>query len=438
MKICVIGTGYVGLVVGAGFSETGNIVRCVDVDKNKIDLLQSGNIPIYEPGLLSLVNANTSSNRLFFSTDVPEAIRWSEVIFLCVGTPEKKDGSADLSSIVETASIIAENINHYKVIVCKSTVPVGTNELITSIIKEKSKSSFAVVSNPEFLKEGDAVNDFMKPDRVVIGTNDDNAKRIMHQLYLPLQRTNERIIFMDPRSAELTKYISNAYLATRITFINEMANICDSLGADIASVRMGAGSDSRIGLKYFYPGCGYGGSCFPKDVQALIHMARNANAKSLLLEIVDQLNDKQKLVPFEKLRNHYNNDLKDRRIAVWGLSFKPETDDIREAPSISIISSLLSSGSIVLAYDPIAIDSFKREFGSSINYCLDQYAAVENADALIITTEWKQFRSPDFKKLLTLMNHPVIIDGRNIWSGYDLKDQGFIYYGIGLDCRVSS
>jgi len=432
MKICVIGTGYVGLVAGAGFADTGNNVCCVDIDQNKIDLLNKGTIPIFEPGLEQLVAGNMEAGRLSFSTQIGDAVRESEVIFLAVGTPEKEDGSADLSYVRNAAATIGENLDSYKVIVCKSTVPVGTNEMIMEVISSISDMEFTVVSNPEFLKEGDAVNDFMKPDRVIIGTMDERARRIMKRLYKPLQRTKERIIFMDPRSAELTKYVANAYLATRITFVNEVANLCDLLGADVSKVRIGAGTDSRIGLRYFFPGCGYGGSCFPKDVQALMHTARSVGMKLEILETVDRINELQKLVPFVKLKKHFNNDFAGKRVALWGLSFKPETDDIREAPAVSITEELLKEGASVNVYDPVSVENFREVFGNRITYCFEQYETVRDVDALIVVTEWKELRSPDFDRLKSLMRTPVIVDGRNVYADYGLEDEGFSYYGIGL------
>lgn len=432
MKICVVGTGYVGLVAGAGFANSGNHVVCCDVDREKIEMLRRSEIPIYEPGLDDLVENNVQGGRLSFSSDVPGSIAGSEVIFLAVGTPQGADGRADLGAVLDVARTVAQNIRDYTIVVLKSTVPVGTNERVTRVIARLTDVPFAVVSNPEFLKEGDSVNDFMKPDRVIIGTDDDRAFDVMRRLYLPFQRRVERILRMDPRSAELTKYVSNAYLATRISFINEMAVLCEHLGCDITRVRRGAGADSRIGTHFFYPGVGYGGSCFPKDVKALMSTADDAGLPLEIISAVDRVNNRQKQLAFAKLRKLMGDDLSETSVAIWGLAFKPRTDDIREAPSVSLIRSLLEDGVRVRVHDPAAMEKVKAEFGGDLTYCKEAYEAVEGASALCVMTEWQEYRSPDADRLSSLMVPPrILIDGRNLYRDHGLSEKGIQVHGIG-------
>lgn len=435
MKITVIGSGYVGLVAGAGFAMTGNNVRNVDKDETKISKLNAGEIPIFEPGLDVLVSRNVKEGRLTFATDVSEAIAWAKVIFIAVGTPSAEDGSADLSAVDAVAKAIGDSIDGYTVVVLKSTVPIGTNERVTKIIGERTKEPFAVVSNPEFLKEGDAVSDFMKPDRVVLGTNDPEAREIMRRLYLPLQRTGERIYLMDPRSAEVVKYVSNAYLATRISFINEVANLCERVGADMASVRRAVGADKRIGPKYLFPSCGYGGSCFPKDVQALLYTSKEYGFDFKILTATHDANERQKRVMQAKLESHFG-DLKGKIIAIWGLAFKAETDDVRESAAIVLAQGLVEAGARVRAHDPEAIETAKVILGDSIEYCDRADDCVNGAHALAVCTEWQQYRSPDFDHLAEVMQEKVIIDGRNIYSSYELDQLGWAYYGIGVGLSV--
>ena len=436
MKITVIGSGYVGLVAGAGFAMTGNTVRNVDKDETKISKLNEGEIPIFEPGLEDLVQRNVKEGRLSFSTKVSEAISWAKVIFIAVGTPSADDGSADLSAVDAVASVIGENIDGYTVIVLKSTVPIGTNERVTKIISQKTSERFAVVSNPEFLKEGDAVSDFMKPDRVVLGTNDSEAREIMRLLYLPFQRTGERIYFMEPRSAEVVKYVSNAYLATRISFINEVANLCERVGANMGAVRKAVGADQRIGPRYLFPSCGYGGSCFPKDVQALLYTATDYDFDFMLLKATHLANERQKRVMLSKLEQHFDGDLSGKTIAIWGLAFKAETDDVRESAALVLAQGLVDAGATVRAHDPEAIETTKEILGDSIEYCERPGDCVEGAHALAICTEWQQYRSPDFEHLAGVMKEQVIVDGRNLYASYELEKMGWSYYGIGVGLSV--
>lgn len=435
MKITVIGTGYVGLVSGACFSEVGVNVTCVDIDADKINGLQNGIIPIYEPGLKEIVEKNIQAGRLHFSTSLTECLPDTEIIFLAVGTPPLADGSADLSYIVEVAKTIGKNICKYVLVVNKSTVPVGTarsiKEIISSELKARgSKAGFDVASNPEFLKEGSAIKDFMSPDRVIVGTDSEKAKELMDRLYRPFMLNNYRVIHMDIPSAEMTKYASNAMLATRISFMNDIANLCNKVGADVHLVRKGMGSDNRIGNKFLYPGVGYGGSCFPKDVKALINTARGHGYRMRVLEAVEEVNETQKGVLFEKLLSHYNNDIRGMKIAVWGISFKPETDDIREAPSLVIIDLIKKAGGIVSVYDPVALEELRKQKNPDVIYARDMYEACIDASALMLVTEWKEFRIPSWPALKKLMKEPVICDGRNIYDREELKNEGFIHYWI--------
>ena len=437
MKITVIGSGYVGLVAGAGFAMTGNTVRNVDMDEAKIGRLNAGEIPIFEPGLDVLVQRNVKEGRLSFSTDVSGAISWAKVIFIAVGTPSSADGSADLSAVDAVAREIGDNIKGFTVVVIKSTVPIGTNERVTRIIGERTKERFAVVSNPEFLKEGDAVSDFMKPDRVVLGTNDADARETMRRLYLPLQRTGERIYLMDPRSAEVVKYVSNAYLATRISFINEVANLCERVGADMSSVRRAVGADHRIGPRYMFPSCGYGGSCFPKDVQALLHTSKEYDFDFMLLAATHAANERQKTVMQAKLAQHFDGDLKGKTVAIWGLAFKAETDDVRESAALVLAKGLVEAGVTVRVHDPEAMDTARAVLGDSVEYCERPTDCVEGAHALAVCTEWQQYRSPDFEHLAEVMAEMVIIDGRNLYAAYDLVADGWAYYGSGVGLSVA-
>ena len=417
MKVCVIGSGYVGLVAGAGFAEIGHEVKCVDIDANKVAEMNKGEVPIYEPGLDELFIRNRAAGRLSFSTEVGAGVKWADVVLIAVGTPEKDDGSADLSYVLAAAKTIAENMEGYTVVACKSTVPVGTNQKVTETIAAHTDQEFAVVSNPEFLREGEAIEDFMHPPRVVIGTTDSRAEHIMRSLYAPLYGyydAQERIICMDPRSAEVTKYVANAFLATRITFINEMANLCETVGADILKVRKGAGTDPRIGQYYFDPGCGYGGSCFPKDVQALLRTAKAHHHTLKVLEAVDSANDEQKLIPYKKVKDKLGGNLKGKTVAVWGLAFKSETDDIRESPAIYIISSLLADGAAVRVHDPIAMPNFKRLITDKPVFCENMYDAADGADALLIITGWSAYRDADLHTVATRLKGNLLIDGRNI------------------------
>jgi UDPglucose 6-dehydrogenase len=436
MKITVVGSGYVGLVTGACFAESGVNVVCVDNNNDKIIKLNNGSVPIYEPGLESIIKRNVEKKRLSFTTKILEGIEGSEVIFIAVGTPPGEDGSADLKHVLEVAAEIGRVLMNHIVVVTKSTVPVGTSEKIRTAIQQelnlrKSAVKFDMASNPEFLKEGAAVEDFLKPERIVIGIDNEMAAEIMKRLYMPFVLNNHPILFMDIPSAEITKYAANAMLATRISFINEIANLCDILGADINHVRKGIGSDSRIGSKFIYPGTGYGGSCFPKDVKAIIKTASDNGYDLKVISAVEKANEYQKSVIFNKITGHFKNNLKNKIISIWGLSFKPKTDDVREASSLNLIEKLLDAGAIVRAYDPAAIDEAKKELGNRITYATDQYEALKKADALALMTEWSEFHLPDFNRMSELMNEKVIFDGRNIYDPAEIKRMGFKYYGIG-------
>ena len=438
MNIGIIGSGYVGLVAAACFSEMGNEVTCVDVDEKKISNLKNGIIPIYEPGLESLVKNNQSKKRLLFTTNINDALSNSEIIFIAVGTPMGDDGSADLQYVLNVAESIGNNMSHHLIVVDKSTVPVGTADKVRNVIqdclrKRNSELTFDVVSNPEFLKEGAAIKDFMHPDRVVVGSNNEESFDKMKELYSPFTVSSDRFISMDIRSAEMTKYAANAMLATKISFINEISNICERVGADVNHVRKGIGSDSRIGYKFIYPGCGYGGSCFPKDVKALINISSTVNYSPNLITAVEKVNDQQKQILFSKVKNHFGENLSDLKFAIWGLSFKPETDDMREAPSIPLINSLLSSGATVNAYDPQAINEAKFYLKDlDVKYFDSKYDVLVDVDALILVTEWKEFRSPDFERMLNHMRGNVFIDGRNQFNKEKMLSNGFNYFQIGV------
>ena len=430
-KIAVIGTGYVGLVTGTCFAEMGNNVTCIDIDAAKVEKMKQGVIPIFEPNLDLLFERNIQSKRLKFTTSLTEGIQDTQIIFLALPTPPGEDGSADLSYILGVADQLGKIIQDYKVIVDKSTVPVGTAEKVHNAIAANTKTDFSVVSNPEFLREGFAVNDFMKPDRVVIGTSDDRAKKIMESLYRPFVRQGNPIYFMDEKSAELTKYAANSFLATKITFMNEIANFCELVGADVDKVRIGIGSDNRIGKRFLFPGIGYGGSCFPKDVQALVKSGKDYKFDFQILNAVMKVNEEQKIVLFPKIKNFFRGDLKGKKIAIWGLAFKPDTDDIREAPALYMIESLLHEGAEVSAFDPEAMSNVKSIIGEKINYAENEYLALENADALLICTEWGIFRNPDFNRIKSLMNDAVIFDGRNLFEMDEMNERGFYYASIG-------
>ncbi|MBI1225415.1 MAG: nucleotide sugar dehydrogenase [Bacteroidetes bacterium] len=432
MNIAVVGTGYVGLVTGTCFAETGNQVICVDIDENKVKRMQNGEIPIYEPGLDVIFDRNTKQGRLTFTTNLAEGIKDAEVIFLALPTPPGEDGSADLKYILGVAKDLSKIITDYKVIIDKSTVPVGTAEKVHAILAEGlSKDLFDVVSNPEFLREGVAVEDFMKPDRVVIGTQSDRARKVMKNLYEPFVRQGNPIYFMDERSAEMTKYAANSYLATRISFMNEIANLCEKLGANVDAVRVGMGSDSRIGKRFLFPGVGYGGSCFPKDVQALAKTAQENSYDFKILEAVMGVNTLQKHRLTEKIKAYFNNDLKGKTIALWGLAFKPNTDDIREAPALYLIDDLIAAGATVKAFDPEAMSNVKAQYNGQVNMAADQYEALIGADALAIVTEWSVFRTPSYEVMKQLLKQPVIFDGRNLYDVEAMQDKGFYYDSIG-------
>lgn len=436
MKISVVGTGYVGLVSGTCFAETGITVTCVDVNQSKIDQLNKGIIPIYEPGLEDMVKRNVEKERLFFSTSLQESMTGAEVIFIAVGTPPDEDGSADLKHVLAVASEIGRYITEYTVVVNKSTVPVGTAHKVKTAIKAEIEKrgidvAFDVASNPEFLKEGNAIDDFLKPDRIVIGTESEQAEKIMGKLYKPFVLNGHPIIFMDLFSSELTKYAANAMLATKISFMNDIANLCEIVGADVNLVRKGIGSDSRIGNKFIYPGAGYGGSCFPKDVKALIKTAQDNSYSLEILKSVENVNDRQKLVVYHKVKDFFNGSLKGKKIAIWGLSFKPNTDDMREAPSVVIISNLLKDGATVSAYDPVSVEEAKHILGNTIHYANSPYEATQNADALILITEWTEFRIINYRELEKTMNQKVIFDGRNIYEPEEMKEKGYVYFSIG-------
>ncbi|MCD7781838.1 MAG: UDP-glucose/GDP-mannose dehydrogenase family protein [Methanosphaera sp.] len=438
MNITIIGTGYVGLVTGTCFSEMGNNVYCVDVIEEKIEQLKKGIVPIYEPGLEELIKTNYEKENLHFTTDLSKGLEHSEICFIAVGTPMGEDGSADLQYVKQVASQIGQIVTHDIIVVDKSTVPVGTATIVNDIINEELEKrglnyKITVVSNPEFLKEGNAVNDFMRPERVVIGTNDKETEEYLRQLYDPFTKNHERMIVMDVASAEMTKYASNSMLANRISFMNEMANICDLVGANISNVRKGMGSDSRIGHSFLYPGCGYGGSCFPKDVTALIKTATDNGYDPRLLRSVEEVNNKQKHYIVNKIKSVLGEDLSEYTFAIWGLAFKPETDDMREAPSIIIIKELLDAGAKINAYDPKAMNVAKEFYFKDldINYCNNKYDAIENADAIVLITEWKEFRSPDFNRMNGLLKNNIIFDGRNQYSKKSMKKIGFEYYAVG-------
>lgn len=431
MKIAVVGTGYVGLVTGTCFAETGNHVTCIDIDTEKVNKLNSGQITIYEPGLEKLFERNRKEGRLFFTTSLEEGIKDAVIIFLALPTPPGEDGSADLKYVLGVADDLGRILKDYKVIVDKSTVPVGTAEKVRSAIAKNAKVEFDVVSNPEFLREGVAVEDFMKPDRVVIGTSSEKAKKVMGNLYAPFVRQGNPIIFMDEASAELTKYAANAFLATKITFMNEIAQLCEKLGADVDMVRRGIGSDDRIGKRFLFPGIGYGGSCFPKDVQALARSADDVNYDFQILDAVMEVNEKQKLHLIPHINKFFKNSLKGKRFALWGLAFKPNTDDIREAPALYIIEELLKAGASVSAFDPEAMANVKKTIGDKISYANSQYEALQNADALIIATEWSEFRTPDFEKIAASLNNKAIFDGRNLFELERMKELGFYYVSVG-------
>jgi UDPglucose 6-dehydrogenase len=430
MRIAVVGTGYVGLVAGACFAESGNDVICVDKDQKKIDTLNAGQMPIYEPGLEEIVRRNRQEARLSFTTDLPEAVRTSEVVFIAVGTPQGEDGSADLTHVLGVAREIARAMNGYKVIVDKSTVPVGTSQKVRKVVSAETTQPFSVVSNPEFLKQGAAIEDFMKPDRVVIGAEDKRAEEIMLELYSPFTRTGAPIMVMDCASAELAKYAANAMLATRISFMNEVANVCELVGADVDHVRKAIGSDRRIGTSFLFPGVGYGGSCFPKDVQAMMRFASEKDYQFKILDAVETVNHCQKTRLFAKMRAHFG-DMAGKTVGVWGLAFKPRTDDMREAPSIPLINALVDAGATVRAYDPEATKVAKGIFGDRITFTNNNYDVLTGADCLAIVTEWNEFRRPDFPRMKALMNEPIVFDGRNLFTPEQMKQHGFTYYSIG-------
>lgn len=438
MKIAIVGTGYVGLVTGTCFAEMGTEVFCIDIDHNKIDKLKNGIIPIFEPGLDEMVERNHKAGRLNFTTDLSSILNEVDIVFSAVGTPPDEDGSADLKYVLDVARTIGQELNKYMVIVTKSTVPVGTAKLIKKTIQNEldkrglTDLKFDVASNPEFLKEGAAITDFMQPDRVVVGVESEEAKQLMERLYKPFTLNNYRIIYTDIPSAEMIKYAANAMLATRISFMNDIANMCEIVGADINMVRKGIGADVRIGSKFLYAGCGYGGSCFPKDVKALIHTAENLGYEMKILEAVEEVNESQKKILFEKLMKYYDNDIKGKTIAVWGLAFKPKTDDMREAPSLVIIDKILEAGGKVKAYDPVAMEEAERILGDSITYAKDIYDATLEADAILMVTEWNEFRLPTWEVIKKTMNKPVVFDGRNIYNKQEMNEIGFDYFGIGI------
>lgn len=431
MQICVIGTGYVGLVAGTCLADMGNDVICVDNDSNKLEQLKKGIIPIYEPGLEELIKANVIENRLSFTDDIKFAVQKSDVCFIAVGTPQSEDGSADLQYVKDVAQSIAKAMNGYKVIVNKSTVPVGTAEKVTAIIKKYYNGDFDVVSNPEFLKQGAAIEDFLKPDRVVIGSNSLRATSIMQEVYAPFFRTASRFVIMDVKSAEMTKYAANSFLALKISYANEIANICEAVGADAEMVRNGMCSDKRIGTQFLFPGLGYGGSCFPKDVKALLKTAKDHNCEHRLLDAANEVNKEQRIVFVNKILKRFGMDLSGKTFAVWGLAFKPKTNDMRMAPAITIINELLKRGAKIRAFDPKAIDYARGLWGESIYYAKNSYDALENADAMLLLTEWNEFRRPDFDKIKTLLKHPIIFDGRNQYEAERMIQRGFEYFCIG-------
>ena len=441
MKIAVVGTGYVGLVTGTCFSEVGIDVTCIDIDARKIENLRNGILPIYEPGLEEMVLRNAKKDRLSFSTDLASSVQGCDVAFIAVGTPPGEDGSADLKYVLAVARSIGQNMQDYMVVVTKSTVPVGTARKVRQAIEAELEMRgvdipFDVASNPEFLKEGAAIEDFLKPDRIVVGVSSERAEEVMTKLYKPFLMNGHPLIFMDVPSAEMTKYAANAMLATKISFMNDIANLCEIMGADVNMVRKGIGSDVRIGNKFIYPGIGYGGSCFPKDVKALIKKATENGYEMQVLKAVESVNENQKSVLFNKIKKHFNGDLAGKTFAVWGLSFKPKTDDMREAPSLVIINKLLEEGAQVRAYDPVAMKEAEHTLGDSIYYGKDEYEALIDADALLLVTEWPEFKAPNFNVVGKLMKDKVVFDGRNIYDAAELRDKGFIYYGIGVKQNV--
>lgn len=438
MKIAVVGTGYVGLVTGTCFSEMGTDVYCVDIDQKKIENLKNGVIPIFEPGLDEMVERNVKANRLHFTTDLPSILNDMDIVFSAVGTPPDEDGSADLRYVLEVARTIGRNLDKHIVVVTKSTVPVGTAKLVKQAIQEeldkrgKNEIAFDVASNPEFLKEGAAIADFMAPDRVVVGVENGRAKALMEKLYKPFTLNNYRIIYTDIPSAEMIKYAANAMLATRISFMNEIANLCEIVGADVGMVRKGIGADARIGAKFLYAGTGYGGSCFPKDVKALIKTGKKNGQRMKILEAVEEVNEKQKHILFEKLMKYYNNDIKGKTITLWGLAFKPKTDDMREAPALVLIEDIINAGGNVRAYDPVAMEESQRRIGDKITYCKDIYDAALEADAILMVTEWNEFRLPTWDVVKKIVKQPVVFDGRNIYNKQEMNEIGFEYFGIGI------
>ena len=431
MKIAVIGTGYVGLVAGAGFADMGNDVLCADIDVSKIDMLNRGEVPIYEPGLDRLIKHNTSECRLSFTTDISAAVAGVDVVFLAVGTPPRADGSADLSYIFRAAETVAKALTGWAVIVTKSTVPVGTGDKIEAIMRQHVRGDFAVASNPEFLKEGDAVTDFMKPDRIIVGTSDARAIATLQALYAPFTRSSDRMLVMDRCSAELTKYAANSMLATRISFMNELANLCDVVGADIEHVRKGLGADARIGTKFLYAGVGFGGSCFPKDLRAAINTGKEAGIDLQVLSAVVAVNERQKHRMADDIRRHFDGKLAGKRIALWGLAFKPGTDDIREAPALTLVEDLLAAGAEVVATDPVAIPAVRKLLGERVRLVDSNYTCAEGADALALMTEWRDYRRPNFTRLAGLMRGKAVFDGRNIWEPAEVRAAGLVYFGIG-------
>ena len=431
MKIAVIGTGYVGLVTGTCLAETGNEVMCVDIDAAKVARMQNGEVPIYEPHLDVLFERNIHANRLKFTTSLEEGLNYGDIIFLALPTPEDEDGSADLSYVLGVAEEIGKKIKSYKVIVDKSTVPVGTADKVTQVIQKNASCDFDVVSNPEFLREGFAVDDFLKPERIVIGSSSERATALMQKLYAPFVRSGNPVIVMDEKSAELTKYAANSFLATKITFMNEIANYCEKVGADVDKVRVGMGTDSRIGKRFLFPGIGYGGSCFPKDVKALQKAGKDEGYNFKILDAVISVNKNQKTVQIPKIESYFNANVKDKKFAIWGLAFKPETDDIREAPSIDVMNTLLEKGATLSVFDPEAMPNIKKQFGDTLTYATSMYQALEGADALVICTEWSIFRSPNFSKVKELLTNPVIFDGRNLYSLEEMETEGFTYVSIG-------
>ena len=431
IKIAVVGTGYVGLVTGTCFAETGNQVICIDIDADKVEKMKNGIIPIYEPNLDTIFERNISAKRLSFTTSLEDGIKDAEIIFLALPTPPGEDGSADLSYILGVAEQLGKLITEYKVIVDKSTVPVGTAEKVHAVIAKNAQVDFAVVSNPEFLREGFAVSDFMRPDRVILGTLNERARKVMESLYRPFVRQGNPIYFMDEKSAELTKYAANSFLATKITFMNEVANFCELVGADVDQVRVGIGSDTRIGKRFLFPGIGYGGSCFPKDVKALVKSGEDLNFQFEILSAVMKVNKEQKTILLPKIKNYFRGDLSGKKIAVWGLAFKPDTDDIREAPALIMIAALLNLGAKISAFDPEAMQNVKNSLGEKIEYATDEYTALNGADALLICTEWGIFRNPDFTRMKSLMKDAVLFDGRNLFEIEEINDRGFYYCSVG-------